>query len=119
MDATELRVLRRQTTSYIAANPESVSLVREVRLDDGAGGYMEGNPSTIAAQTVRIIQKSESEATERRNRDGEVVRPSVVLLAEWDANVQVGDEFVWEGMRAEVVYISDMKYELVCEVAAR
>lgn len=114
---SEINTLRRQTNQYIAFNPTTVVLTREVRTEDGAGGYTTAGSTPLSPQVVRIIQQRESNATERRNRDGEVVRPSLVLLAAWDADVEVDDTFTWNGMRAEVVWVTDMGYEKSCEVA--
>lgn len=121
---SELSVLRQQTATYIAANPDSVVLTREERTSDGAGGWTTTGSTPLPPQVVRIIQQRESNGTERRNRDGEVVRPALVLLAQHDANVQRNDTFDWDGMTAEVVWVQALEsgggvYELSCEVALR
>lgn len=122
---SELAVMRKQTKSYIAYNPSSIALVRGARVPDGAGGTITQDPAPIAAQTVRIIQQREGEGTERRNRDGEVVRPSLVMMMEWNGDAVEGDQFTWDGNKtAEVVYVQDLKtqgevYERLCEVVLR
>ena len=121
---SELNVMRAQTKQYIAFNPDSVVLTREVRTPDGAGGWTTTGSTPLPPQVMRIIQQRESNGTERRNRDGEVVRPALVLLAEWDANIKRNDTFTWEGQTAEIVWVQALEtsggvYELTCEVALR
>lgn len=121
-----LAVMRRQTSHYIADVPTYVVLRRMTKVSDGAGGFTL-TPTPQPEQRVRIIRQNESEATERRNRDGEVVRPQLVMLMEWDGNVQLGDQFDYDprgatdpqSHLAEVVWITDMDYELTCEVVLR
>lgn len=121
-----LSVMRKQTHAYIMAAPTPVVLRRMTKVSDGAGGYTR-TPTPQPEQVVRMIRQNESEATERRNRDGEVVRPQLVMMMEWDGNVHMGDQFDYDprGVSdpqvhlAEVVWITDMNYELLCEVAFR
>lgn len=115
----EINVLRRQTEQYIKQNRTDVVLVRHTKVSDGAGGTKSIGDQFQLAQMVRIIQNDETVATERRTVDGESVRPTLNMLCAWDANVQVGDQFEWNGFINEVVYITDMRYELTCEVAVR
>lgn len=118
MDTQELAVLRRQTLHYIKSNPSEVIFTRMTKTPDGAGGSsIEPAPQT--PQTVRIIQQQQYKDVERRNAAGEVVRPNMTVLAAHDANMLRGDTFVWEGLVMEVVWVTDMKYELVGEVATK
>lgn len=121
MGATELALMRKQTKHYIAQNKDDVVLLRPTKVDDGAGGHTESDVPQ-PPQVMRIIQQREGSGTERRNRDGEVVRPDLVLLAEWDADVKRNDRFKWRSYTAEVVYVQALEdqggvYELTCEVA--
>lgn len=118
---SELDQMRKQTKQYINFNPKTVTLTRPDKASDGAGGTLPA-ATPLPPQVVRIIQQREGSGTERRNSDGEVVRPSLVLLAEWNADVKEDDFFDWNGMRAEVVYVQKLEtgggtYELSCEVA--
>lgn len=115
----EINVLRRQTTQYIKQNQADVVLNRKSVTDDGAGGVIHGADHFLDAQHARIIQTSESESVERRTVDGENVVPILNMLMEWDADVQEGDQFTWNGHTCEVVYIMTMQYEKTCEVAFR
>ena len=115
-DPAELAMLREQTKSYIDYNPSTITLTRNIKVPDGSGGYTTA-PTLLAPQVFRVIQQRESAGTESRNVDGEVVDPSLTLLAEWDADVQEGDTFTWRTWTAEVKYVTDMKYELSCELA--
>lgn len=112
---------RKQTAAYIAANPVSISLIRTPTVPDGAGGVMLGDAVIIGAQTMRMIQQQRGQEKERRDRDGRVVRPELVLMAAHDADVSEDDEFMWDDRRFRVVYIQDIStsgavYERLCEV---
>lgn len=113
----EMRVLRKQTHGYIRANPSSVVFTRYTREDDGAGGTRKTAPNALAPQVVRIIQAQEAKTVERVNADGTVVRPTLNVMAEYNANIEKGDTFTWDGRKAEVVYVQDMGYELIAEVS--
>jgi hypothetical protein len=118
VNPTELNVLRKQTTAYIAANPVAVALVRTVLVDDGAGGKKPASVGPLSPQTVRIIQQNDLRTgVERRTVAGEVVRPTLAMLTEWNANVEEGDTFTWNDLSLEVVWITDLGYEKTCEVA--
>lgn len=115
----ELAVLRKQTSQYILDNPTDIILQRATKVRDGAGGWRVTRAPLGSPQTFRIVQAAENEGVERRNSDGEVVRPTLNMLAVYNADLQEGDQFTYHGGTAEVVYITDMRYELVAEVAMR
>lgn len=112
-------VLREQTRRFIADLPTEVTLSRSVASDDGAGGTVYGPPASLSPQTFKLTQQSESSATERRTSDGEVVRPTLRVVAEWDADIAIGDTFTWNGLPVEVVWITALPYEKLAEVAIR
>lgn len=114
-----LGTLRAQTRHFINDLPTVVTFMRGSVTDDGAGGTTVANPVPVGPLTVKVTQQSESEAVERRNADGETVRPSLRLVAEWDADIAMGDTFAWNGLDCEVVWITALPYVKRCEVSAR
>lgn len=120
MNHSELAHNRRQTKQYISHDPTDLVLTRSETVSDGAGGVIKQGPTDLSPQTVRLIHKpSGSAAVERRTVDGEVVRPNATLMAEHDADIKEGDQFTWEDRSWEVVFIMNLDYELLCEVATR
>lgn len=117
-DALEIEVMRKQTRNYIRANSSQITLKRKTKVPDGAGGHTYTD-TPLPPQTMRVIQQNLSEAVERRNVAGEVVRPTVVVMAEWNADMRKGDTFPWEGMTAEIVWVTNLNYELLGEVSVR
>jgi hypothetical protein len=41
------------------------------------------------------------------------------VVGPYNFNVQMGDYFTWNGMRVEVVWITDFGYQKIAEVAVR
>jgi hypothetical protein len=114
-----MRVLREQTEQFIGENPTSLVLTRSTRTEDGAGGWVNGAPTPLPAQRVRLVPQSASPGVERRTVSGEVVRPDLRIVGMPEFNVAVGDTFTWNTIRMEVVWVSDLGYEKIAEVAAR
>lgn len=111
-------VLRQQTKDFIEENPTSLVVTRNTRVSDGAGGYTT-TPQLQTAQVVRIVQAAATSNYERRNLSGEVVRPVLSIVAEYDANLALGDTFTWLGRTCEIVWITLQPYEQVAEVSLR
>lgn len=113
---TELRLQRKNTNAFIAADPYSITLVRRVRFVNGAGGITRGNETTLPAQTLRLLPQEDG-ATERVTAEGERATPEYVLLGTYDADMQRFDAFEYDGRRYEVVWISENRqYEIKGEV---
>lgn len=116
--AAELRINRQQTKDFIAEDVDTITLKRPTKVPDGAGGSTTTEQDQQPIQG-RMILKRENTGVERRNVDGEVVKVDMVLLTEWSVDVKTGDKFTWEGRSFEVVWTTNMEYELLCEVALR
>lgn len=113
----ELLTQRRRTTAFIADNPTSLVLVRGTnREDDGAGGWTT-TPNSLPAQVLRVVQQKQGSGVERRNSAGEEVSPTITLVCEYDADVKRNDTFTWQGLKAEVVWVTDLRYVKHAEVA--
>jgi hypothetical protein len=114
-----VRVLREQTRKFIAEDAVEVVLTRGTRTPDGAGGFTIANPAPLLPQTMKVIQIASAAAVERKSVGGEVVRPDIKLLAEWDADIQMGDTMEWNGLILEVVWMIKLDYEVTAEMGAR
>lgn len=120
MVASENEVMRRQTKHFINVYPLSIALVRTVMTPDGSGGVKSLGPDPLDPQTFRQITQPTSPQVLRRTIDGEEVQPDFVLLGEWDADIQVGDWYMKDGAKHEVVYVKeDRRYETWAEVKYR
>lgn len=111
----ELKVQRRNSIAFIQADGRMVDLLRSSRTSDGAGGTVVGDPVSVGAQLLRLLPQEDG-ATARTTSEGETATPQFILMGPWDANMQRFDEFVLDGVRYQVVYIDDRKYELKGEV---
>jgi hypothetical protein len=113
--AAELKAQQRLSLAFIQADVRDVVLMRSPRTDDGAGGFVVGEPVPVAAQKLRLLPQEDG-ATERTTAEGESATPQFMLMGPWNANMQRFDEFTLDGVRYQVVYIDDRKYELKGEV---
>lgn len=111
----ELKAQQRISLAFIEADARDVILLRRTRTDDGAGGIEVGEPVPQPAQRLRLLPQEDG-ATERTTSEGESATPQYMLMGQSDANMERYDEFVLDGVRYEVVYIDDRKYELKGEV---
>lgn len=118
--AVELRVLRRNTTAFIAADDRQVTLSRKATATTGTGGSRPGAAVPVPTQTLRLLPQDASSSTERSLPDGRVVKPSWVLLGDYTADLRRGDTFLLpDGTTGEVVYVHEKRdYEVKGEVIA-
>jgi hypothetical protein len=107
----ELKAQRRITAAFIAADAQTIVLLRRSRTPDGAGGIETGPQVEQAPQTFRLLPQEDG-ATARTNADGESATPEYMLQGYWDANMQRFDEFVIGDRRYQIVYIDDRQYEI-------
>lgn len=114
----ELRLLRKQTAQFIAANQSNITLKRPAYVDDNQGGEINDHDDLIAEQPLRLIaQASGRQSLESRTIDGQVITPNYVLLGKYTANMENGDWFTVDGIRHDVVFVRpDKRYEVVGEV---
>lgn len=111
----ELKAQQRLSLAFIEADARDVILQRSSRTDDGAGGVVVGTPVSVGSQRLRLLPQEDG-ATERTTAEGESATPQYMLMGPWNANMQRFDEFTLDGVRYQVVYIDDRKYELKGEV---
>jgi len=113
--AGELKAQQRISLAFIEADARDVILMRSPRTDDGAGGFVVGTPVPVGPQRLRLLPQEDG-ATERTTAEGESATPQYMLMGPWNANMKRWDEFTLDGIRYQVVYIDDRKYELKGEV---
>lgn len=118
MDSREIKVLRRQTTRFIADNPTMIAFTRPgARVSDGAGGWTTGNDTPIDPQKVRLIIQPRA-GLSTQNIDGEKINPVYVMIAEWDADITLNDVFMHEGRDYKIEFVrEDRRYETWAEVS--
>lgn len=120
MAVSENEMMRKQTTAFIAVYPQVIALVRTAMVADGSGGVKSSGPSPLGPQTFRQITQPTNTGVFRRTIDGEEVSPDFVLLGEWDADVAIGDWYMKDGAKHEIVYVKeDRRYETWAEVKYR
>jgi hypothetical protein len=111
----ELKAQQRVSLAFIEADGRMIDLLRAPRTDDGAGGEIVGDPLPVGAQLLRLLPQEDG-ATARTTSEGETATPQYMLMGPWNANMKRFDEFVLDGIRYQIVYIDDRKYELKGEV---
>ena len=115
----EAAIQRQLTKAFIEADVLPVVLVRSTWTSDGGGGSVKGDPLPLAPQRMRLIPLGDG-AQERFDANGESVRPSYKLLGLYDADMERFDEFVLNGSRYEIVFVTENRqYETKGEVAYR
>lgn len=120
MVLAENEVMRQQTTDFIAIYPQELALVRTAMTADGSGGVKSLGPTPLDPQTFRQITQPTNTQILRRTIDGEEVQPDFVLLGEWNADVRVGDWYMKDGAKHEIVYVKeDRRYQTWAEVKYR
>lgn len=104
MNATELAVMRRTTTGFIAADYVDVVIMRN------------GNP--LPKQRVRLIPQQDFVSNFLREGDEASFAPRFILLAEWDADIHEDDTLTFEGIIYAVAALHDRtaKYELKADL---
>lgn len=111
-----MHVLKEQTRRFIDENPLYINLTRNARVSDGAGGYTT-TPSALEPQTMRVVPQSRLVSVERRTTGGAMVKPDMNLVCQFNADVQRGDTFTYNGLLMEVIWVNDIGYEKIAEVA--
>jgi hypothetical protein len=113
--AAELKAQQRISRAFIEADARMITLMRPTHTSDGAGGDIVGEPVPQGAQLLRLLPQEDG-ATARTTAEGETATPQYILMGPWNANMARFDEFSLDGVRYQIVYIDDRKYELKGEV---
>jgi hypothetical protein len=102
----ELKVQRKLTVAFLRADAREITLERRTRTPDGAGGSVRGPAVSQSAQRFRLLPQEDG-ATARTTAEGETATPECMVLGRWDANMERFDEFVSDGRRYQIVFISE------------
>ncbi len=93
--AVEQRVQRANTAAFVAANRVDLVLRRPTLVDNGAGGKRPGTPLALPPQAARLVLVTEP--GRMILADGVEVTRAYTLVALPEMNIQIGDEFDYEG----------------------
>lgn len=106
-NAVELAVQRQATTAFIQADVTSVILNRADLLPNGAGGKIRSAGEPRDPLTCRLIPVGVAYggAEVHEMLDGQTVQVHYHLLADWDADVEVGDWFFRDGHKHEILWV--------------
>jgi hypothetical protein len=107
MDAAILAAQRSGTAAMLAIIGEDYIVTRSTRVRTGTGGYADG-PVTVRVVRMTVDAGNASLVRNQvaRNVEGHTAQPTVNVVAAWDADLQEGDMFLWNGRRAYVDTIS-------------
>lgn len=114
----ELRILSAQTKAFIDADVEEISILpREVRTEDGAGGWILETGAPLPAIRVRLIPQSDK-VPEASSLEGSRRAPEFVLVAMPGEDITANDRFEWRGNMWEITQVHDKpEYELKGDVS--
>lgn len=99
---------RQQVQEFIAAEPAVIALNRKPRVSTAAGGYTEGDETTLDPQQFRLVpfkRRLTHGAASGSGGEGRVASLPYVLVGAHDADVQIGDYFSYNGLDYEVLSI--------------
>lgn len=113
----ELDIQRKLTDAFIKADETPLTLSRQVKVSDGAGGYTK-TAQPLALQRFRLVPQQDTREPVA-TADGQMVRPRYVLLGRHTADMQRGDTFTWNDGRYEIGEVEDKQYEIKGEVTYR
>lgn len=93
-----MSVLRRQTHAFINSNLISIRLTRYSKTSTTAGGWTLTKVAELISQDARLVFSSnKNQSVTRVLPDGRVVIVDATLVMLPDADVEVGDEFEYDG----------------------
>jgi hypothetical protein len=113
-----LQAQRLQTANLIAASPRNIALVRERGwTSDGAGGRVPiSGPIQLPAVTRYLGLVSDTYGLNVTN-EGERHRTTFILVGPYNDDIQAGDTFDLDGLKAEVTFVhADRSYQTKAEV---
>lgn len=120
MERQGLTYLIKQTRQYIHEDPTEVTLERTTRTADGAGGWVDGDPTPVDPQTVRLVPANPNAGNEVRTVGGEVLKTQYSIVAMPDADIVEGDALMIGTARHEVAVVLGIGgYELRAELVRR
>lgn len=117
---TEYMVGVKNTQSFIDADYENLEFARPgAKVDDGEGGWIQGQAVPFGPLKVRLIPQSDK-VPEVSTSDGRTYRPEFVLMAVPMTSIQRYDTFTYKGVVYEIAEVHDgPEYELKADVVVR
>ena len=114
---------RRATAEFISSAPVTVRLRRQQKKRDTLlrGGTVIVYDETMPMQTFRVAhgppRRRRLENTPPHPQHGEVTFGKDLLIGRWDADIETGDEFEYDGIAYRVSYVfQDRDYETVANI---
>ena len=102
MDPVELAAQVSITEGFIATRPETLTLIPIDKVPDGKGGLKRSPGAARSPQTMRFVESGSLRADLRSTDTGEQWAQDAILLAMPDAQIDIDDEFDWDGSRWKV-----------------
>lgn len=103
MRASETRMQRVNTRAFVNAASVIVVLHPNGRIPDGAGGFILSGGADRPAQELRLLPQNVG--TVVTTADGVERTSEYVLLGNYDAEMEVGDTFLVDGVKYEIASI--------------
>jgi hypothetical protein len=103
MDASILSGMRQGTSSVLTVLGDDYLVTRSTRVRTLSGGYKDAPPTIVG--TLRMLVESAGAGNtlnSPRNVEGMTRAPLLAITAAYDADLVVGDVFLWQGRRAVV-----------------
>lgn len=118
INRVELIMRRRVVKAFIKADVMPLVLTRELPAvkNPETGGYVRasGDPSVLDPQDMRIIQNVRRYTDGLVNAEaGDIPNTEYRLLAEWNADIEEDDTFIWEGEHYYVSGIHEARDESI------
>lgn len=115
----ELATQRRLTATFIAADPETITLIPRVSQKTSGGGREWVEQTPREPQEFKIVERVTGARSNTRVAGGEQREEEFQLIGEWDAQVEARDIFVHRGREWEVAQVEwDNGYEKRASVVA-
>jgi hypothetical protein len=113
MNRTELVMRRRNVAAFIAADPASVSFLRQGPSEKtSAGGRVRPAPRTLDPQRVRIVHNTRRYHDSLVNSEaGEIPDAKYLMLGSHTLDVEKDDSFEWLGHHYKVKGIHPFRTE--------
>lgn len=120
----EFQINVQNTLAFIAADPSTIRIQRDIETGDDAGGKVKvGNPINAYPEVVRMVPQGADNATSNpitQTTNGSLDRPDFVLVGEPGLQLLRGDYFEWRGDTWRILSVRPSPaYETKADVAVR
>lgn len=120
MNATELKIKRKNTLAFIQAQPITVVITRQTKAQNQRGGW-DLESEVLPPQTMRInhtlVGRRARQASPADETFGDIPYSKDVLMGPWDADIQKDDVFSVDGVTYTVDYVyNNRDYEVIANI---